>query len=48
MWGSEAQPAEDGSYVQATGLLSHSTVLSVPFCPSFWGFQALLQTHCPK
>ena len=30
MWGLEAQPTEDGSYVQATALLSHSTAPSPP------------------
>ena len=46
MWGSEAQPAEDSSYVQATALLSHSIAPSPPFSPSSWGFQLLLQTGC--
>ena len=48
MWGSEAQLAEDGCYVQATALLSHSTAPSPPFSPRSWGFQALLQAHCPE
>ena len=48
MWGSEAQPAEDGSYIQATALFSHSTAPSPPFSPSSWGFQDLLQSHYPE